>query len=202
MPIPNYSVLKGDPQPGTVTGTNPHYRVPVNTAGGNYTIDVNVRSVDGSEVLYAILENITPPNADALLALPDGHNPPDGLALDYVRTELDGAPLITLAAMTPLATGDSKTLHDQIEIVVNKAIADEQGLVYAFGSFYADPTGVEGIHDIHMNQGNPIRNHGGDNGINQDGALYVYLPGTATWICVFIAFQTQSWNTDDQGNPL
>ena len=30
---------------------------------------------------------------------------------------------------------------------------------------------VDGIHDIHMNQGNPKNNHGGDNGVWQDGAL-------------------------------
>ena len=53
-----------------------------------------------------------------------------------------------------------------------------------------------------MNQGNPLDNHGQDNGIWQDGALFVNLPAQHTWIAVFIAFQTQSWQTDDQGNPV
>jgi hypothetical protein len=51
--IQNYSLLKGDPQPGNVTGANPHFRIPVKIPSGMATIDVNVQSVDGSEVLYA-----------------------------------------------------------------------------------------------------------------------------------------------------
>lgn len=205
MPITNYSVLKGDPQPGQVTGFHPHFRIPVQTGAGNFTIDVNVQSFDNSEVLYAILQNFTPPDAQALLALPDGvtevPSQPGGLALDYVRETISGAPMITRSQMTLLPTGDGKDLHDQVVTVVNQAIEDEAGLVYAFGSSFADSNGVAGIHDIHMNQGNPINNHGGDNGIWQDGALFVYLPSKNQWIAVFIAFQTQTWQTDAQGNP-
>src|SRR5579863_1152961 len=94
-----FSLLKGDPQPGTVSGSNPHFRIPVNAAGGSYTIDVNIESTDGSEVLYAVLQNTAPPNAAALLALPEGDNPPTGIAIDYVRTTINGAPMITRDAM-------------------------------------------------------------------------------------------------------
>jgi uncharacterized protein YukJ len=194
VPITNYSLLKGDPQPGAVTGSNPHFRIPVHTGAGTSTIDVNVESTDGSEVLYAILQNTAPPNAATLLALPDGVHPPAGIALDYIRENL-----ITRAAMTLLPVG--KKIQDQIATVVNNAIEDENGLIYAFGSFFADSTSVTGIHDIHMNQGNPLNNHGSDNGVGQDGALFVYLPATTTWISVYIAFQSQTWTTDDQGNP-
>jgi len=201
MPVPDYSLLKGDPQPGAVSGKNPHFRIPVNTASGSYTIDVNVESTDGSEVLYAVLQNTAPPNPDALLALPDGVNPPAGIAIDYIRTQINGVPIITKDAMTLLPIGGNSNLNDQIVSVVNQAIEDDNGLIYAFGSFYADSNGQQGIHDIHMNQGNS-GSFEKDNGIDQDGALFVYLPATSTWISVFIAFQTESWNTDDQGNPV
>jgi uncharacterized protein YukJ len=205
MPIPNYSVLKGDPQPGQVSGVHPHFRIPVQTAGGSFTIDINVQSFDGSEVLYAILHNFTPPDAQALLALPDGvtevPSQPGGLAIDYVRETIGGAPMITSSQMALLPIGNSNDLQDQVVTVVNQAIQDDAGLVFAFGSSFADPGGAAGIHDIHMNQGNPADNHGQDNGIWQDGALFVYLPSQNQWIAVFIAFQTQSWQTDDQGNP-
>ena len=69
---------------------------------------------------------------------------------------------------------------DQVVTVVNQAIEDDSGLVFAFGSSFADPGGAAGIHDIHMNQGNPVDNHGQDNGIWQDGALFVYLPSSET----------------------
>jgi uncharacterized protein YukJ len=40
-----------------------------------------------------------------------------------------------------------------------------------------------------------------DNGIWQDGAVFVNLPSLQdTWIAVFIAFQAQSWKTDDNGD--
>ena len=205
MPIINYSVLKGDPQPGKVTGAHPHFRIPVKTDAGNFTIDINVQSFDNSEVLYAIIENFTPLSAVALLALPDGitklRSEPGGLALDYVRETIGNAPMITPDKMALLPIGNGNSLHDQVETVVNQAIQDESGVVYAFGSSFADAGGASGIHDIHMNQGNPPNNHSQDNGIWQDGALFVYLPSQNQWIAVFLAFQTQVWQTDDQGNP-
>ena len=206
MPIPNYSVLKGDPQPGQVTGFHPHFRVPVETGRASFTIDVNVQSFDNSEVLYAILENFTPAAADALLALPDGvtqlQHQPGGLSLDYVRMTAEGVPVITSDQMALLPIGNRRDLHDRVETVVNQAIEDDAGVVFAFGSSYADSNGTSGIHDIHMNQGNPLNSHGQDNGIWQDGALFVYLPSANQWIAVFIAFQTESWNTDGRGNPV
>ena len=205
MPIPNYSVLKGDPQPGQVTGFHPHFRIPVQTGPGSFTVDVNVQSFDNSEVLYAILQNFTPPDAQALLALPDGvtevPSEHQTLAIDYVRETFGSAPMITRSQMALLPTGKGKDLHDQVVTVVNQAIEDDAGLVFAFGSSFADPGGAAGIHDIHMNQGNPLDSHGLDNGIWQDGALFVYLPSQNQWIAVFIAFQTQTWQTDAQGNP-
>ena len=93
-------------------------------------------------------------------------------------------------------------LHNEVVDLLNRAIADEHGTIYAFGSAFSDGGRVDGIHDIHMNQGNPPANHGQDNGIWQDGALFVNLPAQNTWVAIFIAFQTQSWHTDDRGNPL
>lgn len=204
MPIVNYSVLKGDPQPGQVTGSNPHFRIPVRTAAGSFTIDINVESFDKSEVLYQVVQPFTPPDAASLLALPDGVTPlpsqPGGIALDYVRETIGGQPMVTRASMTLLPIGNHGNLHDQLATAVNQAIQNG-GIVYGFGSSFADPGGAAGSHDIHMNQGNPAGNHGQDNGIWQDGALFLYLPSQEQWIAVFLAFQTQSWQTDDQGNP-
>jgi predicted phosphodiesterase len=85
--------------------------------------------------------------------------------------------------------------------------------VYAFGSLFDDSGGgrgpnpfnidpVQGVHDIHMNQGNPRDNHFQDNGTFQDGALFVHFAGDRErWVAVFIAFQSQSFSTDDSGAP-
>jgi Uncharacterized conserved protein (DUF2278) len=53
-----------------------------------------------------------------------------------------------------------------------------------------------GVHDIHMNQGNdPQFAH--DDGVWQDGALVFRFPSTDQWVAVFLAFQSQAWHTDD-----
>src|ERR687898_3677804 len=78
--------------------------------------------------------------------------------------------------------------------------------VYAFG----EPWGPEedqrdrffgfvpgnGIHDIHMNQGNDPQ-FARDDGVWQDGALVFRFPQAGQWVAVFLAFQSQAWHTDD-----
>jgi len=96
-----------------------------------------------------------------------------------------------------LAGSRQNDLNNEVVDLLNRAIADANGTIYAFGSSYADSNGVQGIHDIHMNQGNPPGNHDADNGVWQDGAIFINLPAMSTWLAVFIAFQTQSWDTDN-----
>jgi uncharacterized protein YukJ len=223
MPITNYSVLVGDPTAGkVVTGSSTHYQITMQAQGGPFTVAVNIQSVDGSDVLYDVVESFTPPDEAALLALPTGmtalKSEAGGLALDYVRSTVNGQPMITQVQMTLLpqagakAKGGSeeeraiqrakaKALENAVVTLLNMTIADKSGTIYAFSSAYADKGRVDGIHDIHMNQGNPAKNHGGDNGVWQDGALLIHLPSKGTWTAVFIAFQTESWDTDSVGNP-
>ena len=139
-------------------------------------------------------------------------NEPGGLALDYVREQIAGKPMITRAAMTlqPKAIRDgnvvaerameaSRALENAVVALLDAAIAAGDATVYAFGSAYADGGVTDGIHDIHMNQGNPVDNHGDDNGVWQDGALFLEMGGV--WTAVFLAFQTESWTTDENGDP-
>jgi uncharacterized protein YukJ len=211
MPITNYSVLQGLPTAGkVVTGASTHYQITLQATAGPFTVAVNIESTDGSEVLYAILDNFQPPDPAGLLALASGMHPlpstPGGLALDFVREQVNGAPMITLAQMTLLPEGPgirnhATPLENAVDTLLNQTIADK-GTIFAFGSAYADSGQVDGIHDIHMNQGNPAGTFSRDNGIWQDGAIFIYQPSTATWTALFIAFQTESWNTGTSGNPL
>jgi uncharacterized protein YukJ len=211
MPITNYSVLQGLPTAGkVVTGASTHYQITMRATGGPFTVAVNIKSTDGSEVLYAIVDNFQPPDPAGLLALSSGMHAvpsiPGGLALDFVREQVSGKPMISPAQMTLLPEseklGDHATpLENSVDSLLNQTIADK-GTIFAFGSAYADSGQVNGIHDIHMNQGNPIGTFGKDNGIWQDGAIFIYLPSAGTWTAIFIAFQTESWNTDNSGNPI
>ncbi len=232
MPIQNYSVLKGKPTAGKiVAGSSTHYQITVQAAGGPFTVAVNIQSTDGSEVLYDIDHTFTPPDPSSLAALPTGMTPlpsePGGLALDFVRERINGQPMITQAELTLLpemvAPGPGKSakqngpdlanlraqaLQNGVTLLLQQAIAAGNSTVYAFGSAYADSGQVDGIHDIHMNQGNPVPgSFAADNGIWQDGALLLQMPSlnpdpAKNWVAIFIAFQTESWNTGQNGNPI
>ncbi|WP_284346724.1 DUF2278 family protein [Rickettsia endosymbiont of Oedothorax gibbosus] len=57
-----------------------------------------------------------------------------------------------------------------------------------------------GIHDIHLNQGN-YNPHSKDNGIYQDGAIFIETPNNSIK-AFFFMFDEQSLNTDDSGDPV
>ena len=217
MPIQSYSILKGTPTSGrVVTGASAHYQITVEALATPYTAAVNIQSMDGSEVLYVITEPFTPPDPGALEALPAGvtavASEPGGLALDFVRQEIDGVHLVTRGEMTllPKPAVDAiaaRALENAVVALLNEAVSDPGAVVYATGSAFADSGVTDGIHDLHMNQGNPTAGgHSGDNGIWQDGAVFLNLPsrgtGAAGWVAIFIAFQTESWSTDNAGNPV
>lgn len=217
MPENKYSVLKGQPTSGAISkDSRPHYLIELNAGGTQWQIAVNVESDTGTgssaEVLYALHENWTPPDQAALEALPVGATLLAGKdanpAIDYLRSTANGQPLITRGAMADLPLPGktaSQNLQNAVIQYLNQAIADKDGTIYAFGAQY---TAGNGIHDIHMNQGNPKSDHSGDNGVWQDGLLVFSMPGASgaagspQWVAIFIAFQEQVWSTDNSGNPV
>lgn len=211
MAINQYSVLKGTPKSGALSkDSRPHYLIELDVNGAVWQIAVNVESDTGAgtnaEVLYRIDENWTPPDAAALTALPLGASALAGVnanpAIDYVRSTVNGQPMITRAQMADLplpGNSTSENLKNAVIQYLNQAIADKDGTVYAFGSQYTDGNG---IHDIHMNQGNPANDHAEDNGIWQDGLLVFSMPASNQWVAIFLAFQDEVWTTDASGNPV
>jgi len=209
MPIASYSVLKGWPTAGkVVTGRSKHYQFTVLDSGATFTVAVNIESVDGSEVLYVMDQGFTPPDANGLAGLKGGitslQSAPGGLALDFVREQIGGKPMIMRAQMTLLPkeivnTVQAHALENAVVALLNAAVARwiRHGICVWERVFRQGRGG--GDHNIHMNQGNPPNNHGGDNGIWQDGALFLQMGGS--WTAVFLAFQTESWMTDGAGNP-
>lgn len=129
------------------------------------------------------------------------------LALDYVRNNWfkPGA----MKEVPPDAPGVDNDLKDKIETAVVKAVSQTGSLIYAFGEKWGPEKDKKdryfkflpgnGIHDIHMNQGN-----GGKykkyNGVYQDGGLVFQYPN-GKWQAFFFAFLSQTFDTDDKGNP-
>ncbi len=202
MPIPNYSVLAGHPTDGELVWPHnhqkpPHFMIKVPVGSRTFSVAVNVQSEDLSEVLYLIDFQFRPPQEDALRALSEGltalDSEPGGLALDFVRQKLVRPADMHLLPKPSL--GHGAQLLGAVQTLLGAARQDPDSMLYAFGSSFPD-----GIHDIHMNQGNPAP-HQQDNGTWQDGAVLIFLPGTQRWVGVFLAFQTQVWTTDAKGNP-
>jgi len=207
----SYGILVGTIRDGREdpAGHSPHYEIWVE-ADQNYRIAVNVRSVDGSDVVAHYDPDFTKPTKrdlaslaagkKGLTALPTG---PGGAGLDYLRDDL-----FLIGAMAPIPPdGQGVTLRNLLDGQVERAKADRDAVVIAFGEFFRDPgrdptfgfSPELGVHDIHMMQGNE-GSFADDNRINGDGALFIRFAGGET-VALFVRFDTQSTTTDDRGNP-
>jgi hypothetical protein len=103
--------------------------------------------------------------------------------------------------------GFDNDLNEKLDRAMQRAVADENALVYAFGERWGPEPQTKdkyfgflpgnGIHDIHMNQGNHDR-FKGDDGVWQDGGLLIHFPDQQEWTAIFLKFQSQSWHTDDR----
>jgi uncharacterized protein YukJ len=219
MPIDNYGVLKGKVFSRLrATEQSEHFQILVNHNNNPHRIAINTKSSEApSEVLYYAENDFHQEITDALLqsGIEDGftllNSEPGGLALDFIRRNLfDPAKMVPLPSRT---SGDNDDLNDQLDFFVQQAILDDSAVIYAFGQHWKDSSGADdyfneispsqGIHDIHMNQGNKAGKYSGDNGIYQDGGLLFYFSSRNRWAAVFTAFQSQSFYTDDiTGNPI
>jgi uncharacterized protein YukJ len=221
MPLKNYGVLKGRPISSRLgAGSSPHYQIHLVDNTTDYRIAVNVKSkLSPPELLYVFTDDFKHPILEVLKTLALGFtrlaSVPGGSALDFIR-----ANLFDRKQMRPLAhdiPGPDNDLNEKINAYVQRAIADEYAEVYAFGERWGpEPHSKDkyfgflpgnGIHDIHMNQGNS-GSFVSDDGVWQDGGLIIHYPAIRDengierwpeqWVGLFLAFQSQAWHTDDK----
>jgi uncharacterized protein YukJ len=211
MPIGNYGVLKGKvvgSDRGTPNDRTPHFEIHVKAAAKDYRVAVNVQSQQApSEVLFLENENLSWAQLPKLKSLSAGFTPltsNNPLAIDYVREPLfDRTQMKSLPANVP---GQNNDLEDMVDQYIATATKSAGAMIYAFGARFGPQAGADksfgfspelGVHDIHMNQGNS-GSFAKDDGVFQDGALLLYLPQGDRWIALFLAFQSQSFQTDDR----
>ncbi len=212
MPLQHYGVLKGRPVEGqTGTTHSPHFQIHLidEDTQTDYRIAVNVlSSVKPYNLLYHVEDNFIYPTTPALLQLPQGFTPivsePNGLAIDFTRSEIVDPEEMKPVQFTDIGT--EGVLNNLLDIRVQEAIADPDAFIFAFGDRWGPEENLpdqyfhftpgNGIHNIHMNQGNDP-SHQDEDGVWQDGALMIYLPSQNHWMAMLLKFQSQSWNTDD-----
>ncbi|MBD0258263.1 MAG: YukJ family protein [Cytophagales bacterium] len=166
-----------------------------------------------SEVKYVVIDNFQHPMLDRLKDLPVGfqrlESKPDGLALDFLRGNM-----FAISDMKPLpheVPGPDNDLNEKLDFYVREAMGQETAFVYAFGERWGPEADKRdkyfgflpgnGIHDIHQNQGN-IGRWVKDDGIWQDGGLIIHFESENRFVGIFLAFQSQSTVTDDQGHTV
>jgi uncharacterized protein YukJ len=215
MPLAKYGVLKG-----TVTGhkrdaDDDHYQIMVTAGNTVHRIAVNVKSSAPkapSTLLFIQQSKLPDSFVQGLTDLKVGYtklpSKPNGLALDYVRNKWFKPS--GMKEVPPDSPGRDNDLKDKVEDAVVKALDLAGALIYAFGAKWGPETDKKdqyfkfvpgnGIHDIHMNQGNSGK-YRKDNGAYQDGGLVFQYPN-GKWLAFFFAFQSQSFETDAKGNPL
>jgi uncharacterized protein YukJ len=133
----------------------------VDEIGTNYRIAINVKSqLAPSELMFYVKPYFVHPLTSVVAGLPSGFSPlapnPTSGALDLIRGNL-----MQPGMMTPLPIslpGPDNDLNEKLDQIVQRAMADEEALVYAFGERWGPESNKAdkyfGIHDIHMNQGN------------------------------------------------
>ena len=210
MPIKSYGILKGKAiEVRLGAGSSPHYQVRLVDNTTDYRIAINVKSqMAPSEVEFVLIEHFQHPITALVDQFPLGftalQSKPNSGALDFIRGNLfDRSQMRPLPANLP---GFDNDLNDKIDRIMQRAVSDEGAVVCAFGQRWGPEPGLKdkyfgfvpgnGIHDIHMNQGNSGQ-FVNDDGVYQDGGIIVRFPDQDEWTAAFMKFQSQSWHTDD-----
>ena len=212
MPIRSYGVLSGRVvetrrEGGTDT---PHYQINlVDDAGTAYRVAVNVLSQQSpSELLYLRGRRLRHPVIDDAAARRLRMDPAAARTRQseprlHPRQPLRSGGHATAAARCP---GPDNDLADLLDHYVHRAQRRSRSRIFVFGERWGPedrtPDKVfgflpgNGVHDVHMNQGNsPAFRR--DDGVWQDGGLLLHLPAEERWVAIFLAFQSQAWHTDD-----
>ena len=216
VPLTSYGVVSGRVVDTRREGSSdsPHYQIHlVDDAGTHYRAAVNVESAAGS--LRAALprrRRLPPPGhrraARARVGLDGAAVRPGGADLDYIRGNLFDPAAMRL--LPPDVTGPDNDLADLLDHYVLRAIADPQAAAYVFGERWGPEAGTpdkvfgfrpgNGVHDVHMNQGNSGRSRA-TTGSGRTGGCCCTSPAEARWVAIFLAFQSQAWHTDDTHRP-
>lgn len=210
-----YGVLKGTVAGHLRDADDDHYQILVHADTDLHRIASNVKSSAPNAPSVVLFQSTTTLPDDfikGLLKLSTGFTAlppkPNTLAIDYVRGSL--VKTKSMKPVPPDQPGADNDLKDLLEAAIVKAMDQAGSVIYAFGAKWGPEKNKpdqyfkfvpgNGIHDIHMNQGNS-GSYKKDNGVYQDGAIVISYPRDK-WRAFFFAFQSQTFDTDAKGNPV
>ncbi|KPM50782.1 hypothetical protein CcI49_36175 [Frankia sp. CcI49] len=217
MPLAGYGVLIGtldrfareDPND---FGSWYHGKMYVNAPAGQYECAVDVSTPSGVPIQYREVRNLDEALFAPVAALGPGwhvlaRDATSG-ALDYLRSPLlrgrgcvtvIANPLITLVnsvLRSPRFGWVESTADNALDLLEKRLTGCQQ--VYVFGAPYNHGLGV---HDIHLNQGDPPGDFQRLDGIWQDGGTII-RSASGELNAFLTKFKPQVLNTDDNGLPV
>ena len=216
MPLSNgYGVVIGQVnnhfiEPPDNQGRWPHYKIFVDTPNGQYECVINLKSRTEVKVQYRDFRNQRLSLFSNITNLPDGFhllqsNGNSG-ALDHLRHPGLKDPICNDRFFWWRRRKRCKCTQWWNESGLNLVELMEYYLtnverIYVFGEPY---TNGLGLHNVHMNQGDPINSpFSQENGIWQDGGIILQYFTPEPRLSIFLTkFQTQSFRTDNQGRPI
>jgi uncharacterized protein YukJ len=125
----------------------------------------------------------------------EGRVNPDLAGLDFLRDNI-----INLADGTVRESnrpGENNDIIDALDGFFGDADLFDQTQVYIFGEYYKPKE--DGLHNVHMNQGNILRRFKKENGPGQDGGI-VIRNSAGQWKYFFTGFASQASETDEDGD--
>jgi uncharacterized protein YukJ len=213
MPLAHYGILKGNlftPQEQTYQGQWFHgvFYVTVPAASLPRRCVTDFSSANRDRIQYKVFTNLEQALFARMAALPDGYT-------ELARTAASGAFDYARSAILGPAARQGWIVSDGVDAVriLQDHLSAGPAKVFVFGEPFTDAApqtdaGVQsqnGMHNVHMNQGDPAhssdgRDHQADDGIWQDGAtIFQNADGSLTAFCS--KFVSQTFDTDDRGLP-
>jgi len=223
----NYQCLRGKvhAHASAQPATNPHLWVILEAEGRLWFATINVRSdkdapgepIGKSYLYYAIDHDFSHPMVASALARPAGLSPVErsyaGGAVDFQRGNLFDPTAMRI--LPPEGPGEDGLVH-QLSAMLEVAKSQDCDVIVYGNAFAKDnphqtdaafgmtPDTPFGLDNIHMAQGDPrelnMRLH--ENGVWHDGAAFIWDARARRMSAIFLAFQSQAWHTNDQGDLL
>jgi uncharacterized protein YukJ len=200
-------------EPPDEEGRWPHYIIKVYTPQGIYECVINLKSRTEIKIAYRDFRSLNKTYFQNILTLSEGFhslnsNSSSG-ALDYVRHPGLKDPFcfcinwhllkrFSFRKRCKCTEWWPENGEDVIKLMQYYLLNVKR--IYIFGEPY---TSGLGVHNVHMNQGDPIgSSFAAENGIWQDGGTIIEYKNSTRLSAFLTRFETQSLNTDNSGRPI
>ncbi len=222
MPLPAYGVLVGTLNHFTRDDLTPtdsfrHGTLHLDTPAGQYEGAVDTLTPSGVKVQFRLIRHLSRSALAPTLALPLGWNELASTrssgAIDYLRSPFVPVGMVASSFSTWLFRRDSligrflrwleslrnpwmdSTGENALDALETQLLGSVR--VFVFGA--PSTTGL-GVHDIHMNQGDPPGPFQQRDGIWQDGGVLIER-ASGEIVAFLVKFATQSLHTNSLGQP-